>query len=153
MPPTVVLISGANRGIGKALLERYLERPNHIVIAGNRDPEHASSKALAKLPRHQESRLIVVKIDATSATDAADAVKSLEKDGIDHIDLVIANAGVSYRFGKVSEINIADVKDHFEPNVYGVVRLYQATLPLLLKSESPKWVTVGSIAGSIEVCD
>lgn len=153
MVPTVVLISGANRGIGRALLERYLLRPNHVVIAANRDPEHASSKDLVNLPKHSESRLIVVKIDAKSETDAVNAAKYLGQEGPDHIDIVVANAAVAYRFGKVSEMSIADIRDHFEPNVYGVVRLYQATLPLLLKSKNPKWVTVGSVAGSIEVSD
>lgn len=154
MAPTVILISGANRGIGRALLERYLLRPGHVVIAANRDPEHASSKSLASLPKHPESRLVVVKIDAKSETDAINAAKQLKlKDGIDHIDIAIANAGVSYRFGKVSEMKIDDIKDHMEPNAYGVVRLYQATLSLLLRSENPKWATVGSVAGSIEVSD
>ncbi|KAI1621969.1 hypothetical protein EDD37DRAFT_683884 [Exophiala viscosa] len=149
MPSTVVLISGANRGIGKGLLKRYLARPNYTVIAANRDPEHASSKELADLPRGTNSHLIVVKVDAAKEKDAIDAVKELEKQGIEHIDLVIANAGAAYAFGKVSEISIDDVKGHFEPNVYGVVRLYQATLPLLLKSSHPKWATVGSLAGSM----
>jgi NAD(P)-dependent dehydrogenase (short-subunit alcohol dehydrogenase family) len=58
MTPTVVLITGANRGIGKGLLELYLLKPNHLVIAANRDPEHPTSKALA----------LVVKIDATVRT-------------------------------------------------------------------------------------
>lgn len=153
MSQTIVLISGANRGIGKALLERYLVRPHHIVVAANRDPEHVSSKDLIKLPKHRDSQLIVVKIDGTSEDDAVHAVKQLEQEGIEHIDMIIANAGVASSFGKVSEINIADIKDTFEPNVYGVLRLYQATLPLLLKSKAPKWATVGSVAGSIEVSD
>ena len=152
MTPTVVLISGANRGIGKVLLKRYLARSNSTVIAANRDPEHASSKELANLPRGSNSHLIVVKVDAANDKDALSAVKELEKQGIEHIDLVIANAAVAYAFGKVSEIDIDAVRGHFEPNVYGVVWLYQATLPLLLKSSHPKWATVGSIAGSIEVC-
>jgi len=152
MASTIILISGANRGIGRALLERYLLRPNHVVIAANRDPDHASSKSLASLPKHPESRLVVVKVDAKRETDALDAVKQVEqKEGIDHIDIVIANAGVCYRFGKVSVIKINDIKDHLEPNAYGAVRLYQATLSLLLKSKNPKWVTVGSVAGSIKV--
>jgi NAD(P)-dependent dehydrogenase (short-subunit alcohol dehydrogenase family) len=68
MPPTVVLITGANRGIGKGLLELYLLKPNHLVIAANRDPEHPTSKALAELPTADGTRLLVVKIDATVRT-------------------------------------------------------------------------------------
>jgi NAD(P)-dependent dehydrogenase (short-subunit alcohol dehydrogenase family) len=68
MTPTVVLITGANRGIGKGLLELYLLKPNHLVIAANRDPEHPTSKALAKLPTADGTSLLVVKIDATVRT-------------------------------------------------------------------------------------
>lgn len=121
------------------------------LLLQNRDPEHASSKDLINLPKHSESRLIIVKIDAKSETDAVNAIKYLQQQGLDHLDIVVANAGVAYRFGKVSEMNITDIRGHIEPNVYGVVRLYQAALPLLLKSKKPKWVTMGSVAGSIEV--
>lgn len=71
MTPTVVLITGANRGIGKGLLELYLLKPNHLVIAANRDPEHATSKALATIPTADGTCLLVVKIDATVRTSGS----------------------------------------------------------------------------------
>jgi NADP-dependent 3-hydroxy acid dehydrogenase YdfG len=151
MSPYTVLISGANRGLGKGLLEVYLAKPNHIVIAANRDPEHITSKALASLPVGSGSRLIVVKTDASVEKEASEAMEALAAQGINHLDLVIANAGVSYIWPKVSEVKSADLQGHLTPNVYGVVWLFQATLPLLLKSTNPKWVTMGSIAESIEV--
>jgi len=151
MTSTIVLISGANRGIGKGLLELYLAKPNHTVIAANRDPENAASKALASLPTGSGSRLIVVKVDASIDTDALAAVNTLTSQGIDHIDIVIANAGVSYIWPKVSDLKIEDLQGHLVPNVFGVVWLYQATLPLLLEAEQPKFATIGSIAGCLEV--
>jgi NAD(P)-dependent dehydrogenase (short-subunit alcohol dehydrogenase family) len=151
MSLTVVLISGANRGLGKGLLELYLARPNHIVIAANRDPTHATSKDLTNLPTDTGSRLILVKVDASNESDALEAVKQLSAEGIDHLDLVIANAGISYTWPKVSDLNISDLQAHIETNVYGVVWLYQATLPLLLNSNNPKWVTIGTAAGWLEV--
>ncbi|KAH6717085.1 hypothetical protein BKA61DRAFT_477458 [Leptodontidium sp. MPI-SDFR-AT-0119] len=151
MTSTIVLISGANRGLGKGLVELYLAKPNHTVIAANRDPENASSKALAKLTTGSGSRLIVVKTDASVETDALEAVKALSFQGIEHIDVVIANAGVSYTWPKVSELKIEDLQGHLVPNVFGVVWLYQATLPFLLKSNNPKFATIGSTAGNLEV--
>jgi len=151
MSPTVVLISGANRGIGKGLLAIYLAKPDHTVIAFNRNPEHATSKALEDLPTGAGSKLIVVKADAAVETDAAEAVAQLTAQGIDHIDTVIANAGIAAVFPKVSEVRIADIRTHMEINVFGVVSLYQATLSLLRKSDRPKWITIGSSAGWIEV--
>ena len=151
MAPTIVLISGANRGLGKGLLELYLARPNHIVIAANRDPRHPTSRALDDLPRGPGSRLLIVKVDASVESDSFEAVERLSTQGIDHLDLVIANAGVSYAFPKVSELKVADLLGHLMPNVFGVVWLYQATLPLLQKSTNPKWITIGSPSGCIEV--
>lgn len=151
MSATIILISGANRGLGKGLLEQYLLRPNHIVIAANRTPDHGSSKALFNLPRASDTRLVLVKIDGASDTDASEAVEELKSQGIDHLDIVIANAGVMYATGKVLDVEIDDLKCHMEPNVYGVIRLYQAVLPILLKSKKPTWVTTGSGAGRFEV--
>ena len=68
MAPTIVLITGANRGIGKGLLELYLLKPNHLVIAANRNPEDPTSKALAELPTANGTSLLVVKNDATVRT-------------------------------------------------------------------------------------
>ena len=150
MAPTIVLISGANRGLGKGLLTLYLTKPDHIVIAANRDPSAASSKALAVLPTGANSKLIVVKSDASVETDPFEAVKELEKQGIDHLDLVIANAGVSTTYPFVKDVKIADLQAHIVPNVFGVVCLYQATRELLNKAEKPKWVTMGSSAGWLE---
>lgn len=151
MAPTIILISGANRGLGKALVERYLARDDHTVIAAVRDPSHPTSKALADLPAGQHSRLLVVKIDSTAEADALKAVEELSKQGIDLLDLVIANAGVARAFPKVSELKVADLQAHIAPNVFGVVWLYQAALPLLRKSAQPKWVTMGSSAGQLQV--
>ncbi|KAE9568708.1 hypothetical protein CGMCC3_g15112 [Colletotrichum fructicola] len=144
MAPTIVLITGANRGIGKGLLEKYLARPNHTVIGTVRDPDHESSKALASLPKAKGSSLVLVKFDITVKADGLDAVKQLEAQAIDHLDIVIANAGVCFAWPKVSEIKVEDIEGHYVPNVHGLIFTYQATLHLLKKSKNGKWITIGS---------
>ncbi|KAL9617887.1 MAG: hypothetical protein Q9160_007375 [Pyrenula sp. 1 TL-2023] len=150
MAPTTVLITGASRGLGKGLLTRYLSRPNHTVIAANRDPSASSSKDLLSLPTAPGTSLILVKVDATSPTDPAEAVKQLTTShGIEHLDIVVANAAIAESIPTVAEVDIEAMKRHTDANVYGFVRLYQATLPLLKKSEKPVLVYVGSSAGFI----
>ncbi|KAI0172503.1 hypothetical protein GGR52DRAFT_590972 [Hypoxylon sp. FL1284] len=152
MAPTTILITGANRGLGLGLLRRYLAQPEHVVIAGNRDPGHASSRALAELPRGPGSRLIVVGIDACGGRKAADAaVRELQEvHGIDTLDVVVANAGISFAWPVVADLEIDVLKAHVEPNVYGVVALYQATRPLLRKStREPVFAAMGSVAGRV----
>ena len=80
--------------------------------------------------------MIIVKIDSQSDTDAAEAVDSLAKDhGITQLDGVIANAGLYLidQFVPVAKSSPAGFNEHFDVNVAGVVRLYQAVLPVLKK--------------------
>lgn len=152
MSSTVVFISGANRGLGQGLLQRYLALDNVTAIAGNRNPDHPSSKALADLPRGKGSKLITVKLDASVDGDAARAVRELQDThGVGHIDIVIANAGVSYAWPTVAEAKLDDIRAHFGPNVLGAIELYQATRPLLQKSskKQPIFAPIGSTAGCI----
>lgn len=151
MAPTIVLITGANRGLGEGIIQRYLAKPDHIVIAANRNPGHETSKALEDLPKGPGTRLIVVKIDARSDSDATTAIKELKDQGIDHLDIVIANAAIIFPFVKIEDAKIADLRVSTETNIQGFFVLYQATLPLLLKSKRPTWITIGSMAGSIVV--
>jgi len=149
-PHTTYLITGANRGLGQALLATYLARPNTTVIAAVRDPSHESAKALSNLPKGEFSKLIVVKIDSASEPDALAAVKTLQAEhNITVLDVVIANAGISKIYPIVAEVKAEDLREHFNVNVVGVVLLFQAVLPLLQKSIQPKFVALSSSAGSI----
>ena len=151
MVSTVVLITGANRGIGKGLLELYLAKSHHTVIAANRDPNHPTSKALLDLPKAEGTSLLLTKLNATVPTDAVDAVKDLASQGINHIDILIANAGIAYIWPTVADVKINDIQKHFETNVYGVIYLYQAFLPVLKKSKKPTWVSIGSSSAFLTV--
>ena len=121
-----------------------------MVIAGVRDPAHGTSKALQSLPKGNGSTLVLVKIESTSETDAASAVKELQSThGITALDVIIANAGISKVFPPVSEVKMSDVREHFEVNVCAVIYLFQAVLPLLNKAQAPKFVTLGTSAASM----
>ncbi|RYO94331.1 hypothetical protein DL764_007848 [Monosporascus ibericus] len=100
MPPLILLISSTNRGLGKGLLQSYLAKPDHIVIATNRDRVHLQSQALNGLPKGPGSRLIMVKVDATVESDASVAAE-------DHVAQGINNP------------KIADAMAQFAPNVMG----------------------------------
>ncbi|KAI0113015.1 NAD(P)-binding protein [Daldinia grandis] len=146
MAPIIVLITGANRGIGKGLLSLYLAKPNHTVIAANRDPDHPSSKALSELPKAEGTSLLVIKIDATVRTDPVDAVKALHSRGIDHIDILISNAALALSWPKVRDVDTDEIQKHIVTNVYGFLWLFQAFRPLLEDASNPIWVTIGSSA-------
>ncbi|KAE8447505.1 hypothetical protein EG329_010635 [Mollisiaceae sp. DMI_Dod_QoI] len=151
---THVLITGTNRGIGKGLLSTYLARPNHILIAGVRDPSSASSKALSALPHGENSKVIVVKIDSLSQTDALTAVQTLKSEyKITKLDIVIANAGIANQWGPARTTPAKAMIEHFEVNVVGPLLLFQATAELLDAAPEPKFFTISSVVGSVSYQD
>jgi norsolorinic acid ketoreductase len=148
-----VLITGANRGIGYDLVAKYLSRNNTTVIATVRQPNSPEATQLNDLPKGEGSKVIIVKIESTSETDAQDAVSTLGDHQINHLDLVIANSGLFalHAFVEVSKIQTKDLMDHFNVNTGGTLRLFQATLPLLQKAEKPIFAYMSSGVGSISL--
>jgi len=149
---SIYLITGANRGIGRGLTEAFASRPNTTVIAAVRDPAAKSSKELETLGKELKngSKIIIVKISATSETEAREAVKSLQDEhAIDHLDVVIANAGISDVYQNASVVDLNKVREHWEVNTLGPLILFQAVLPLLSKSALPKFVVISTIAAAI----
>ncbi|RYP58027.1 hypothetical protein DL769_009141 [Monosporascus sp. CRB-8-3] len=150
MAPTFVLITGGNRGLGQGLVKSFLALPEHTVIAAVRDPGNTTSQALADLPKGQGSALIVVKYDAAVEQDAYDVAKELqEKHNIDHLDIVVPNAGIVEGHPLVKDVKTAGILKHLHVNVFGVIALYQALRDLLQKSpNNPIFAPMGSTAGS-----
>ena len=119
------------------------------VVAAVRDPA-SCSEALGNLSTGEGSKLVVVKIDSVSETDARDAIELLKsKHGIDRLDVVVANAGIAKHAGTPFETPLAEMRDHFEVNTVGPLVLFQATWPLLSRSGLPKFILITSSAGSI----
>jgi norsolorinic acid ketoreductase len=125
-------------------------RPDTTVIAGVRDLESASSKAINSLPTGQNSRVIVVHIDNLSESSAKDSIKVLEsKHGIAKLDVVIANAGITNFYGPAIDTPLSEVRNHFEVNTIGALALFQATWPLLQAAPKPKFVVITTGLASI----
>ncbi|KAG8629745.1 hypothetical protein KVT40_001364 [Elsinoe batatas] len=150
MSNTIVLVTGANRGIGKGLTTSLLLKPNTTVIAAVRDPSSPSSQELTSLSADSTSNLLLVKIDASSEASAASAAAALQQQhSISHIDTIIANAGIAQYYGPLATTPIEQVKAHFMVNTLGPLTLFQAFWPLLQRSTNPKFVAVSTGLASI----
>ncbi|KAJ5242717.1 uncharacterized protein N7469_001044 [Penicillium citrinum] len=150
----VVLVTGANRGIGRGLVAHYLAQPDTTVIGAARDVSSANAKELNELPKGESSRLIVVPLSADSPMGATEAVLEIQKQHlVGHIDLVIANAGICNHFGPVEEMTDSDVLSHFEVNTLGPLRLFRAIAPLLRKSSVPKFAYISTALASIHMIE
>ncbi|KAG0154623.1 hypothetical protein PDIDSM_191 [Penicillium digitatum] len=123
---------------------KVFTKPNHTVIAVNRDPSHPTSDALADLPKAEGTTLEIIKLYALSQTDPAAAVKALAAKGITHIDILVANAGIALSWPKVSEVKVKETQKHTDVNLYGFIHLYQAFRPVLKEAQAPKLVPIGS---------
>ncbi|KAM0702804.1 hypothetical protein Q7P35_010236 [Cladosporium inversicolor] len=148
---TTVLITGANKGLGRGFVEKYLSRPNTTVVAAARNPAGEDAKDLVNIPKAEGTKLITVKIDSTSETDAANAIASIKDQGVTHLDVVIANAGIfkSEAFLEVSKAKTSDLIEHVDVNVNGPIRLFQAVLPLLQAAKQPRFAVISSGVATI----
>ncbi|KAI1014074.1 hypothetical protein LB504_008951 [Fusarium proliferatum] len=142
--PFTILITGANRGIGRGFVQFYLARPSATVIAAVRNPSHPTSKTLEELPKGNGSKLVVVKLDSSVPSDAAKAIATIKNEhNICSLDIVIANAAIAKNGCRIRDTSVEDINEHIQTNA--------ATLDLLKtgKTGSPIFVAISSIAGSI----
>ncbi|KAI0475392.1 Nor-1 [Xylariaceae sp. FL0804] len=158
MAPTTILITGANRGLGRALAEAYLSRPNHVVVGSVRDPSSASAASLKEFKAADGSRLVLVRISNESRGDSAAAVEAMRSAGVSSLDLVVANSGIAGRFARLEDVRLDDFAEFFEVNTYSVMALYVAVYPLLKAAAaaadgggggSPKFVAISTQASRI----
>ncbi|PRP85677.1 hypothetical protein PROFUN_06511 [Planoprotostelium fungivorum] len=141
----VWLISGANRGIGFGLVNNLLARSDVIIYAGAREPAKATE--LQKLAAEHKN-LHIVKLTSGSVEEAKQVAAVIEKQS-GGLDYVVANAGIANFTSRLEAVTLEDFNEHFQVNVVGVLVLFQATLPLLLKRTTRVFEAVGSGAGSI----
>jgi NAD(P)-dependent dehydrogenase (short-subunit alcohol dehydrogenase family) len=144
---TTTLITGANKGLGLETA-RQLIAAGHTVYVGSRDVERGRA-AVASLGS-ASARLI--HIDVTDDASVEAAAKAVEADG--GLDVLVNNAGIEARTADNGVIGAADLtvdmlRHQFETNVYGVVRVTRAFLPLLLRSAAPVIVNLSSGLGSL----
>ncbi|KAK8047899.1 hypothetical protein PG996_015963 [Apiospora saccharicola] len=149
----VILITGVNKGIGQELARRYLLRPNHTVVGSIRcdelSPEVADLKATQPAPG---SQLHLVHIESTSASDPSQAVEAIKGLGIEHLDVVVANAGGGpFPVIPLDSVDVHDMMTTFQTNAVSPLLLYQVCKPLLEKASSPKWISVSTGGGSISM--
>lgn len=137
--PRTWLITGATSGIGRELALQALEN-GEAVSALARD-----TTALADLAQAHGERLLLVATDVRDEQAVRDAVDgTLARFG--RIDVVANNAGYGL-FGAVEEASDAQVRAVFDTNVFGVLNVLRATLPVLRAQRSGHVLQGSSVYG------
>lgn len=133
------------------MTETHLKRPNITVIATIRSSS-TDTTALEALPTAANSQLLISTLSSTD-DNGATAITQLAKQGIKHIDTIVANAGSGDTFHSSLTTPIEELCSNFEVNTSGPIKLFQAAYPLLQKSPNPKFIFISSSLGSIEAME
>jgi len=141
---TTTLITGANKGLGYETARRLISA-GHEVYIGSRDAERGRVAA-----ERLGARLVV--LDVTDEESVAAAAKTIGAAG--GLDVLVNNAGVEERAAGNAVIGARDVTGElmratFETNVFGLVQVTHAFLPLLERSDAPVIVNVSSGLASL----
>lgn len=136
----IAMVTGANRGIGLALIEALIARRLKRVYVAGRDLQ-----AITETVRHLENpytQLVPLKVDVTSNADITAASQQIPQ-----LDLLINNAGIATGSGFVQTTSSDIALREMATNYFGPVNLTRALLPALRQSSSAAIVNISSIAG------
>ncbi len=136
---TTTLITGGNRGLGYEVARRLIDA-GHTVWIGARDVsggQQSSDRLGAQF----------VQLDVTDDASVEAAVASIQA-RVGHLDVLINNAGILGEVAAPEDMTAEQLRDVYETNVFGLVRVTRAFLPLLRKGTDPSVINVTSGMGS-----
>ena len=148
MTTRIALITVANKGIGFETA-RQLAGQGMTVLAGARDEERGRRAERALRGCGADARF--VQLDVTDAKSVQRAAEWIEA-GYGRLDVLVNNAGtasVTRRGAPPSQTSLEDMRAVYEINVFGVVAVTNAMLPLLRRAPAARIVNVSSEVGSI----
>jgi NAD(P)-dependent dehydrogenase (short-subunit alcohol dehydrogenase family) len=145
--PRIALVTGATRGIGLETVRQLAEAGVHTLLAG-RDRNKAVAAAL-----ELQSRGLPVEAIALDVTDAGSITLAVAEVArrYGRLDILVNNAGILLDDPalKVSGQSLATWRSTFDTNVFGLIAVTQAFLPLLRRAPAGRIVNVSSLLGSL----
>ena len=150
----IALVTGANQGVGLQVAKELVAN-GLTVLAGSRNFERGEAAAKEIGPG-----AIALQLDVTDRVSIAAAAERIREE-FGRLDLLVQNAAISntrkgalsiqeyVKVSRASNVPLDEVRAVWETNVFGVLAVYQAMLPLLRKSPDARIVNVSSAVGSL----
>ncbi len=150
----IALVTGANQGVGLQVAKELVAN-GITVLVGSRNFERGEAAA-----REIGAGAIALQLDVTDRVSIADAAERIREE-FGRLDLLVQNAAISNtrmgslslqeyaQISRASNASLDEVRAVWETNVFGVLAVYQAMLPLLRESSDARIVNVSSAVGSL----
>jgi NAD(P)-dependent dehydrogenase (short-subunit alcohol dehydrogenase family) len=142
----IALVTGANKGIGLEIARQLAARHSMIVLLAARDAARGR-QAVDKL-RADGLDVRPIVLDVTDQKTINAAAQQIDRD-FGRLDVLVNNAGIFVDPGPPSEVTMDALRRTYETNVFGVVAITLALLPLLRKSTGGRIVNLSSGLGSL----
>ncbi len=143
----IVLITGANKGIGFETARQLAQRGWRVVI-GARKKDAGSAAAAAIVAAGGQAS--VLEIDVSNSESIARAALAFESQ-YDHLDVLINNAGIYPDAGtNILALSRSQVTETFQTNTFGPIEVTQAFLPYLRHAKAARVINVSSGYGQLD---
>jgi 3-oxoacyl-[acyl-carrier protein] reductase len=137
------LVTGAARGIGKAIAEAFARENAHVIIN-----DVLKQEQLAKIAQGlstAESQCLAIRADVSDSTQVKDMLAQVKK-AFDRLDILVNNAGIIRR-GSIETVTEDDWDQVIEVNLKGAFNCCKAAADMMITQRSGKIINVSSIAG------
>jgi NAD(P)-dependent dehydrogenase (short-subunit alcohol dehydrogenase family) len=138
----VWFITGCSKGFGWELTQELLKSTDAQVIATARSPD-----VLKTLQEQYPQRILALKVDVTQQADIDTAVNAAVKQ-FKRIDVLVNNAGYGL-VGALEECSTEEIRKQFDTNVFGVLFMTKAVLPIMRAQKQGHIINISSVAGLV----
>jgi len=139
--PQVWLITGSSRGLGRALAQAVLD-DGHKLVATARNPAQ-----LADLAERYGDQVRSVALDVIDEQAAHNAIKAA-CEAFGRLDVLVNNAGYG-NVGPIEDTSLADFRAQIETNLFGVINVTKAAIPLMREQGSGHIIQLSSVGGRV----
>ena len=138
------LVTGASKGIGLATVIQAL-KGGYAVAATSRNVDRLAAEVAQAAP-DQQAQFLPLEMQFEAPSIQAAVAKVMARWG--RLDVLVNNAGYAI-LGAFAEFTLAEVKQNFDVNVFGLMQMTQAVLPIMRAQQHGRIINIASISGTV----